>query len=166
MRRPAWRSTRSAAHRASALSGAAVVPSSTSSLATSRSRTRARASLRLTMWGSFLPSLPPHHCPTLPPTPPTLDFNLLFSLKLGYSFINNFWPNRPCCLPPSPSLPSAALIIYEIEETVKGIGIVVSLWRPISGSAILRWNSRWGLLAGNTPTPLVSPTLRKRLEVT
>lgn len=57
MRRLAWRSTRSAAHRASALSGAAVVPSSTSSLAISRSRTRAKASLRSTMWGLFLPSL-------------------------------------------------------------------------------------------------------------
>lgn len=111
----------------------------------------------------FAPSPLPHSAPT----PPTLDSNLLFSLKLGYSFINNFWPRRPCCFPPPPlSLPSTALIIYEIEETVKGIGIVVSLWRPNSGSAILWWNSRWGLLAGNTLTPLVSPTLQKRLEVT
>lgn len=29
-------------------------------------------------------------CPTLPPTPLTLNSNLLFSPKLGYSFINNF----------------------------------------------------------------------------
>lgn len=49
MRRLAWKSTKSADHRASVLSVAAVVPSSTSSLATSRSRTKAKASLRLTM---------------------------------------------------------------------------------------------------------------------